>query len=652
MNFISSLYLWLLPLISLPIIIYLFNRSKYRTILFSSIKFLNQINKKSIKKVNLINILLIIIRTLIILFFILMMSRPFYNANYDSSKDISSVALIGIDNSLSMHNNIDDNINNIISNIINPLNDNIRIIIFTLDEYKVLYDDQKSNININLLDIRKTYKSNSLNAMNEFIKQYNDYLNRYLFIISDGQENLFTSNFENKNNTWYINYVNSRKPHANLSITDVQTNSNLILANDIFQISVDIKNTGYEDMDNKLVELFINDINIGKRYIDLPINTSKRILFDLTIPDYGEHLCLIKIENDDIKADNNLYFTINLKENIHIDIIDNNSNSYLKNILTSFNITNSIVKLHYYDVESYINTNTRNNILFILGLNNLTDKLNSKITQKTYDDKLRMIVFPNLSDKNFTSLKHILPDFKFNNSYRKKMKNSQYLEIDVKSIQDKNLRTVYSDNHSRNIKVFNYIKMEADTNTVMILSNNDIFLNRYKKDNNISVMLSSVSLNLNSTNYPIKGNILPFFKNLIMNYDLIQYYDNNTINEKFKNLTNSTVVVSPSNQQFTLSTKKNTEFTELGFYTIANNYKKNYFSLNINHDEKTSSYLDNEKIINLMPKQTYISQNVLEISNNIRGIQIGYDLWRILFCITILLIIIEMYLSTSIIRND
>ena len=48
-------------------------------------------SKKSIKKVNLINILLIIIRTLIILFFILMMSRPFYNANYDSSKDISSV---------------------------------------------------------------------------------------------------------------------------------------------------------------------------------------------------------------------------------------------------------------------------------------------------------------------------------------------------------------------------------------------------------------------------------------------------------------------------------------------------------------------------------------------------------------------------------
>ena len=137
-----------------------------------------------------------------------------------------------------------------------------------------------------------------------------------------------------------------------------------------------------------------------------------------------------------------------------------------------------------------------------------------------------------------------------------------------------------------------------------------------------------------------------------MDYNLIQYYDNNTINEKFEDLDNSSMILSPSNQQFTLTTQKNTEFTELGFYTITNNYKKNYFSLNINHDERNSSYLDNDKIINLMPKQTYVSENVLEISNNIRNIQIGYDLWRILFCITILLIIIEMYLSTSIIKND
>ena len=97
-------------------------------------------------------------------------------------------------------------------------------------------------------------------------------------------------------------------------------------------------------MNNHLVELFINDINIGKRYVDMPVNTSKKLLFDLTIPDYGEHLCLVKIENDDIRADNTLYFTINLKENINIDIIDNNNNTYLKNILTKEKVMLKILK--------------------------------------------------------------------------------------------------------------------------------------------------------------------------------------------------------------------------------------------------------------------------------------------------------------------
>ena len=218
--------------------------------------------------------------------------------------------------------------------------------------------------------------------MNKFIDEYNQYLNRYLFIISDGQKNLFSDNFKNENDNWYINYINARRSHANLSITSVQTDNNLILTNDIFQITSNIKNTGYKNINNHLVELFIDDINIGKRYIDIPVNTSKNIPFDLAIPTYGKHLCRIEIEDDDINTDNIFYFTINLKENITIDIIDNYNNIYLKNILTSFNITNSIVQLNYHNIESYINTNTRNNILFILGLNNLTDKLNSKINQK------------------------------------------------------------------------------------------------------------------------------------------------------------------------------------------------------------------------------------------------------------------------------
>ena len=102
MEFISSLYLWFLPLISIPLLIYLFNRNRYKTLYFSSIHFLEIISKKSIKRINIINILLVIIRTLIILFFILLMSRPIYNSKFKSNTKNSSYVLIAIDNSVTM----------------------------------------------------------------------------------------------------------------------------------------------------------------------------------------------------------------------------------------------------------------------------------------------------------------------------------------------------------------------------------------------------------------------------------------------------------------------------------------------------------------------------------------------------------------------
>ena len=651
MSFITSLYLWILPLISVPLIIYLFNRNKYKNILFSSIKFLTVINKKSIKKVNLINVLLIIIRTLIILFFILMMSRPFYNSYYNSSKDLSSIALIGIDNSLSMHNVIDRKINNIISEILKTLNKETKIVIFTLDDFKIISDKKNLETNLQLLNIQKSYNKNSLHEISNLTGKFNNYLNKYLFIISDGQENLFTKK-NIINNEWYVNYINTREDNINASITNVKSTNELVLANDIFQVITDIKNTGTEDINELLVELFINDINIGKRYIDIQKNSTKSIIFDLSIPYYGEHLGMIKIDDDDIKDDNIFYFTINLNERLDLDIIDEKDNLYLKNILTSFNFKNNIIKPNFYNLENYINSNIKNNVLFILGLDNITKKLNSKLNQISLNDKIKVIIFPSIHDQNFTALNNILPNNNFNDSYRKQIDINQFLEIDTNLIKDKNLNSLFSKNLSRNIKVFNYISMKADTSSTIILNNNDMFLNTYKKNNNIDFLVSSISLDLNSTNYPLKGNILPFFKSLIMDYDLIEFYDNNTINKKIHTLDNKSILTSPDNQKFTFNTNNGTQLNELGYYAINDGFQKKYFSLNINKNEKTSKFLDYNQIKHFLPESSFISSNSKEVSENLNRLNIGYDIWKFLFIFVILLLIIEMYISTSLIKND
>ena len=67
MTFLNPLpiFVWLIPVI--PTIIFLINRRNYKLVKFSSIKFLTNLKTDKINKIKLINILLLIIRTLILI---------------------------------------------------------------------------------------------------------------------------------------------------------------------------------------------------------------------------------------------------------------------------------------------------------------------------------------------------------------------------------------------------------------------------------------------------------------------------------------------------------------------------------------------------------------------------------------------------------
>ena len=76
MNFLSSIFFSLIPLISIPLIIHLLNKRNIITVDFSSIRFLKALETESIRRLKFLQILLMILRTLVILFIILMMTRP------------------------------------------------------------------------------------------------------------------------------------------------------------------------------------------------------------------------------------------------------------------------------------------------------------------------------------------------------------------------------------------------------------------------------------------------------------------------------------------------------------------------------------------------------------------------------------------------
>lgn len=103
MHFLNPLYLFGLALASIPILIHLLIIRKNKTIEFSSLRFLKELQKTQIRRLKLKQLLLLILRTLIIVFLILSFSRPVVRSDFPIFRNYSNIStVIILDNSISM----------------------------------------------------------------------------------------------------------------------------------------------------------------------------------------------------------------------------------------------------------------------------------------------------------------------------------------------------------------------------------------------------------------------------------------------------------------------------------------------------------------------------------------------------------------------
>ena len=104
MTFLSPSALWLLPVITVPLIIHFINRFRVKNIEFSSIIFLQKLQSNSIHKLKIQQILLLILRILFISALVLMLAQPVTRGSIPGwlvgEQDTSLMLLI--DNSASM----------------------------------------------------------------------------------------------------------------------------------------------------------------------------------------------------------------------------------------------------------------------------------------------------------------------------------------------------------------------------------------------------------------------------------------------------------------------------------------------------------------------------------------------------------------------
>jgi hypothetical protein len=102
MHFLFPAFLFALAALAIPVIIHLFNFRRYQKVYFSNVQFLKEIQEQQASRRNLKELLILVSRSLAILFLVFAFARPFIPGKNAANSGKQQAVSVFIDNSYSM----------------------------------------------------------------------------------------------------------------------------------------------------------------------------------------------------------------------------------------------------------------------------------------------------------------------------------------------------------------------------------------------------------------------------------------------------------------------------------------------------------------------------------------------------------------------
>jgi len=344
MTFINSVILFGLAAAAIPIIIHFLTRQKAKTVLFSSLRFLKLLENQQIRKLKAKQILLLIIRTLIVLFLVLAFARPTIKGRLFSGigSTAKTSAVIILDNSLSMGLKsggqlLYDRAKKAALDLKNVFNFGDEIFgIYATKGTPAIFDGvrydfetvgkiiQKSNISQYSTDLTSAL----LEAKN--ILERCENVNKEIYLLTDLQE---TGIKETKDIQlpiidfakikFFVIPIKQEKKN-NLIVTEVRLANQIVEKDKVFEVQAIIKNVGEKQANNKLVQIIVDGKRVGQTTLMLGAGESHKAKFKIIPQKTGLLSGSVFLEDDDLFYDNRRFFTVFVPDQIDVLLISDN----------------------------------------------------------------------------------------------------------------------------------------------------------------------------------------------------------------------------------------------------------------------------------------------------------------------------------------
>ena len=397
MRLVSPQYLWFLFLLAIPIIVHLYRFRRYKTLYFSSLKFVRQVEQESRSTKNLKHLLVLLLRCLAIAALVFAFARPYIPTGNANSKSGQELIGIYLDNSMSMSqqgtegelfHEAREAIRTLLQNqspstkylfCSNELNAGSKLLIGANEVEERMDRLSLSNTRRTFSDIQQHFQQSI-----QYQEQKGESIaSAKLIYLSDFQKlntNTSTISADSTNTHYLWQFIPQNK--QNLSIDSVWFSKPIARTNDTRTIFFKVSNHGPNAAKNVEMSLKIGSMN-KDLFADIEGRSSQTIEFSYTesanLSTTNLRLGELRLEDPNVPFDNAHYFTYTVDQEVKALII--NGEDSVGNVRSVLEL-DPYIKISSVNQRSLTRANYEDaNLIIFNGFNEFPSGLSSQMEQ-------------------------------------------------------------------------------------------------------------------------------------------------------------------------------------------------------------------------------------------------------------------------------
>ncbi|MEE9162805.1 MAG: CARDB domain-containing protein, partial [Candidatus Neomarinimicrobiota bacterium] len=650
----------------------------------------------------------IIVRSLLLLFLILLLARPVVKGYFRGwvGAEASTISVVIVDDSFSMSGQAplsgsalsrSGQASNAarrasaalesISSIVSDQSGHGRAIVLRSSDGKVIYEGPAASMATDkalAAQYEPGYGRDNLGAVldtllsAEFRKAAQLYANRELFIVSDfqthqqrtlggiGRDTTFWAD-------WHVFLLPAPPLENNVAVVRAEVETAIPLVGELMDVSVTLRNTGQQTKRNVPVQIVLNDIRSGQSVVDLRPGEQKTVAFQVAPSSAGHQQGYAESVRDERIEDNRYYFHAYIPRQVRTLLIEpaQLDPSFPKLALRSLAGESPQIQLRVASPTDLNWVPKELEVVILNGLEAVPHLLRQQLSD-FLDEGGTLIVIPGADGNGAQTLTALLQQFGLPAMALAAQEFNSPLSIDGGALKGSILRGVFRreaelDELPEVLQLF-ALHPRGEDETVLWATGKKPVLTRSSYANG-SAFLFALPFHLMWTDMPLKGSFIPLWHRLVywrasspLLAD-VRVADRPVLEIKPRQATQSVTLTSPGGVTSLLNPDIRTrtvtlgELHQPGIYALSSRERRPsgaggrqeediQFRVNIAKEELTGGTLSVGALKSLLgPSRAFILEEGAMVEEWINDARFGRELWRPLLYLVLMLIVLEMVLG-------